>query len=126
LRKRLHELTIYPEAFELFFARGEIFNTQKISESLLRLTETTLLPDHNQIIDVPLIVARTKATESDLVFPVDIDPETVLGISMEGAIRTEPQFTGGFEINAQQPAGILQGRLNVGNGFQVFVIGHFG
>jgi len=71
-RKRLSGLTICPEASELFFARGEIFNTQKISEPFLCLGKTTILCDHNQIIDVPLLVAGTETMESHLIFPIDI------------------------------------------------------
>jgi len=37
--------------------------------------------------------------ESDLIFPVDVYPETAPGISVEWAIRTEPKFTGGLKID---------------------------
>ena len=83
-----------------------------------------LLPDHDQVIDVPFLVAGTETMKPDLIFPVDVYPETVLGVGVEGAKRAKAILTCWLELDVQQLADIRQGLFKVDSGFQIFVVGN--
>jgi hypothetical protein len=80
---------------------------------LLRLPETAFVPDHDDIVNVPIHLTLAKAVELNLVFTIDIHPETILSIKMERTIGAVSVVPGAFEVDAQETLRKVDGGIDV-------------
>ena len=67
-----------------------------------RLPETAFIPDHNDIVNVPIHITLAMAVELDFILTIDIHPQTILSIEVEWTIGAVPVVPGAFEIDAQE------------------------
>ena len=63
-----------------------------LGPNLLRLSGPILLPQHENVVNIPISFACAKTMESDLVSLVDIHRETVFGVGVERAWGTVTIF----------------------------------
>ena len=73
-----------------------ILDAQIIRPNLLSLPEGTLFPQHDDVINVPIPFALAETVKPDHIVSINVEPETVLGVCMEGAEGTVPTITRSF------------------------------
>ena len=104
----------------------DIFDAQIIRPDLLSLTEGTLFPQHDYVVNVPVPLALAETMKPDHIISIDIQPEAVLGIRMERTEGTVPSITRSFETNAQMGLCVVDDRIEVRCGLDVVVGGNGG
>jgi hypothetical protein len=92
-----------------------------LSPNLLCLSEAAFLPQHHQVVNVPISLTRTETMEPDLILFIDIHHQTFFGVSVKWAFGTIPIFFDILETNTKQRFSIVDCGIDVRCRFYVLV-----